>query len=58
MIKNEESAITLCNSLMLLKIDSMDAIDKIVGRWKFWMRENDEKPKQALEDFEREMTFM
>jgi hypothetical protein len=42
---------------MLLKIDSMDAIEKIVARWKFWMRENDDVPKEALENFEREMAF-
>lgn len=58
MIANEESAITLCNSLMKMKMDSLDAIDKIVGRWRFWMRENDDQPKEALINFDREMEFM
>ena len=54
-IANEESAITLCNSLMAMKLESLDTIDKIIGRWKFWMHENGNNPKEAVLDFEREM---
>ena len=55
MVAQEESAITLCNSLMAMKLESLDEITKIVGRWKFWMHEHGDDPKDAVVDFEREM---
>ena len=54
-VANEESAITLCNSLMAMKLESLDSIDKIIGRWKFWMHESGNNTKEAVIDFEREM---
>jgi len=55
MITNEESAITLCNSLINLKLETLDEINKIVSRWKFWMHEHANNPKDAIIDFEHEM---
>ena len=40
---------------MAMKLESLDTIDKIIGRWKFWMHENGNNPKEAVLDFEREM---
>jgi len=55
-LDNEESAITLCNSLMAMKLQSLDDIDKIISRWNFWMHETSDEPKVALVGFEREMS--
>ena len=54
-IGNEESAIALCNSLVSLKLDSLDDIDHIVARWKYWLIENGNRPDDAVADFELEM---
>ena len=51
----EENAIALCNSLMAMKLESLDEIDHIVTRWKFWLHEYGNDPKEAIADFEREM---
>ena len=32
-VKDQESAITLCKSLIQMKLDSLDKIDEIIERW-------------------------
>lgn len=54
-IKDQESAITLCKSLMEMKLDSLDAIDEIVERWALCVKLSSGNLKEALEDFENQM---
>lgn len=41
-IKDQESAITLCKSLIAMKLDSLDSIEEIIDRWLLCMRNNGE----------------
>ena len=54
-IKDQESAITLCKSLIQMKLDSLDSIDEIIERWQHCMRMNGNLPSDALLDFDQQM---
>ena len=54
-IKDQESAITLCKSLIEMKLDSLDAIDEIVDRWKMCMKMKRGLVSEALAEFEQQM---
>ena len=52
-IKDQESAVTLCKSLIEMKLESMDAMDEIIERWQLCMKRNGGVPKDAMIDFDQ-----
>ncbi len=57
-IKDQESAITLCKTLMEMKLESLDAIDEIIERWSLCIKLNNGRLDDALEDFDQQMNAL
>ena len=57
-IKDQDSAITLCKSLIQMKLDSLDAIDEICDRWQLCIKMKGGETSEALIEFEQQMDLI
>ena len=46
---------TLCKSLIEMKLEALDSMDEIIERWQLCMKRNGGVPKDALLDFDHQM---
>ena len=57
-VKDQESAIALCKTLIDRKLDSLDAIDDIIEKWQVCYRLNGGIMEDVMQDFGQHMDMM